>query len=268
MILRIDIDEKWLLDYARDVITNTEVEIVMVFDVGAATGRWTLYTYELLYKTPELRYHLFEPTYEQFQELTRSYGEMPNVALNNFALSDRSGLTQIHVEPFNEHSSLLGLEGDVRTIPVFTVDDYCDFHRIERISLLKIDVEGNEPQVIAGARRMLAERRIDCMQFEYGGRWDQSLAEQVRIVKSYGYRVFEFNADQKRIVEVETGTDDFGYRNLLAVVDHTSQPEPEPEKDPLMTPAWEELLTHHTDAEGRVLWPDDGVGGPPKEPDA
>ena len=55
-----------------------------------------------------------------------------------------------------------------RQVEVQTGDAYCTRHRIERIDLLKIDVEGAEHLVLRGFERMLHERRIEVIQFEYG----------------------------------------------------------------------------------------------------
>ena len=40
-------------------------------------------------------------------------------------------------------------------------------HGVDKIDLLKIDVEGFELQVLLGAQRMLSEGRIDAIQFEF-----------------------------------------------------------------------------------------------------
>ena len=39
---------------------------------------------------------------------------------------------------------------------------------IQRIDLLKIDAEGNELDIIKGARRMIEQQRVACIQFEFG----------------------------------------------------------------------------------------------------
>jgi hypothetical protein len=49
------------------------------------------------------------------------------------------------------------------------LDDVCADEGIDHVDLLKIDTEGNELAVLAGASRMLSGRRVDRVQFEFGG---------------------------------------------------------------------------------------------------
>lgn len=54
------------------------------------------------------------------------------------------------------------------TVSLTTLDNFSERQKIERIDFLKIDVEGAELAVLRGARRLLAERRIRFIQFEFG----------------------------------------------------------------------------------------------------
>ena len=47
-----------------------------------------------------------------------------------------------------------------------TLDDYCNDAGVNRIDLLKIDVEGAEQRVLTGATRMFGEERIDVVLIE------------------------------------------------------------------------------------------------------
>lgn len=49
-----------------------------------------------------------------------------------------------------------------------TLDDFCAERGIEAIDYLKIDVEGAEHRVLKGARSLLQDDKIACIQFEYG----------------------------------------------------------------------------------------------------
>jgi hypothetical protein len=51
-------------------------------------------------------------------------------------------------------------------VPSWTLDEFCNTERIERINFLKVDVEGFELSVFRGAERLLRERRVDYICFE------------------------------------------------------------------------------------------------------
>lgn len=59
------------------------------------------------------------------------------------------------------------------TVPLTTVDAMLDSLQLQRLFLLKIDTEGFDPLVLQGARRSLAEHKVDLVLFEYnsGGVW-------------------------------------------------------------------------------------------------
>jgi hypothetical protein len=64
----------------------------------------------------------------------------------------------------------MGIEMVAReTVKVSTLDAVADDLGLERIHFLKLDVEGFEFQCLRGAERLIGERRIDYIQFEFGG---------------------------------------------------------------------------------------------------
>jgi hypothetical protein len=56
----------------------------------------------------------------------------------------------------------------VEEVPATTLDLYCERNGVAEIDLLKVDVEGAEFQVLVGARRLLDERRVRRLTFEFG----------------------------------------------------------------------------------------------------
>jgi hypothetical protein len=50
-----------------------------------------------------------------------------------------------------------------------TIDNYCLNNDIEKIYFLKLDVEGHELKVLQGASKMIFDKKIDFIQFEFGG---------------------------------------------------------------------------------------------------
>jgi FkbM family methyltransferase len=162
---------KFYLGYLREGMT--------VFDAGANVGELTLLFSKFV---GEGRVHAFEASADAFARLNsvcHAAGRC-NVVLNHLALSDREGTARLHVYG-GKHLSWSSLAARplenygidakplaTETVAATTVDGYCEQHGVARIDLLKIDVEGAEYQVLLGARRMLRQKLVGCVAFEFG----------------------------------------------------------------------------------------------------
>ena len=141
-----------------------------MFDVGANVGDWSVHAAVAL---PEATIHAFEPVPDTFSALARSATALPGrIVANPAGLSDRDGTIALNVMADDSTlSSIVALhEGEGRRVDcaMRSGDAYMAEHKIDRIDLLKIDVEGAEHLVLQGFARALAEGRIDVIQFEYG----------------------------------------------------------------------------------------------------
>jgi len=146
-------------------------DVKIVFDVGANKGN---YAKACLVRFNGAKVHAFEllpSTYAKLEANVRS----PFAVLNNFGLSDSDGVLAVNYSPDNDQiASLVDVEaihsGEWHTVPVTvsTGDAYCEKMGIDKIDLLKIDVEGAEGQVLQGFNRMFAEQAISTVQFEFG----------------------------------------------------------------------------------------------------
>jgi hypothetical protein len=58
---------------------------------------------------------------------------------------------------------------EVETVSLRRIDDICRELAIERVDLLKLDVEGHELAALEGARDLLERGAIWAIQFEFGG---------------------------------------------------------------------------------------------------
>ena len=159
--------------FAKEILPSANV----VFDVGANIGLWTQ---SALLTNPNAQYHCFEPCPSTFAEL--SANEFPaNVILNNFGLGDAEGTLKMYLDPLvSGNNSLYSRRGIPRPpvgevdVRLTTLDTYCVERGIDRVSFVKIDVEGHELALLKGAARMLAEGRIECIQIEYNDSWIDS----------------------------------------------------------------------------------------------
>lgn len=176
---------------------------MIAFDVGAHVGYLTILFSKLVGSGAV---HAFEPAPAAFGALRSALAreQASNVIANPLALSDRTGPVRLNCYdgPFQAFSTMAnrpladyGVDaGPVRPeeVEATTLDAYCQTKDVNRIDLLKIDVEGAELQVLRGAREMLEARRIGCVAFEFGqttfdmGNRPEEIAD---LFHEHGYRL-------------------------------------------------------------------------------
>jgi FkbM family methyltransferase len=179
----------------------------VVFDVGANIGEWSR---ELVRNwDEELIMYAFEPSKETFSELTKlelSTDSKVFFRPFNLALSNRNGEENLHISEQlagtnSIHKRYFGPEFPgqelVEKVGVIRGDSFCEEQGIEHIDFVKIDTEGHEMAVLAGFETMLDNRRIDYIQFEYGGTWIDSrhfLIEAFQFFGSRGYQIAKIHS--------------------------------------------------------------------------
>jgi FkbM family methyltransferase len=202
------------LDAANDMEHNGELLVqervlsampagrkVVALDVGANKGEWSD---ALLSKANDrpIEVHLFEPASATFNELSdhmRREGGRSKVI--NQALSDKKGSADFYVMGAglgtnSLHANPNGAES-VESVTLNTVDDYCQESGISHIDLMKIDAEGHDMAVLAGASRMLSQGAITALQFEYNQRWIESrhfLKDAFDLMLPLGYKIGKVTA--------------------------------------------------------------------------
>lgn len=154
------------VDREYDIATAPNPQIIV--DVGANVGMASLF---LASRFPECEVHAIEPcpkTYERLVENTRA---LPNIRTHNLAISSQSGTAAFYVNEAHFGSSLIQRGGsDERKVDVFTrtLDGFIDDLGVDRIGLLKFDLEGYEAEMMRGldARRVaqfVGELHFDLM---------------------------------------------------------------------------------------------------------
>lgn len=119
-----------------------------------------------------VRVHAFE-LLSGNQMLLKLLFERFNVpgAVHAMALSNFTGSvwrpTFVRTGQENSHASITSGGRGFDRLDTTSVDAYSREHGVGRIAWLSLDAEGWDPLIIDGATRMLRERRVDLLEFEY-----------------------------------------------------------------------------------------------------
>ena len=141
-------------------------------DVGAHAGYFSLLASHRV--GPSGRVFAIEPNPRTFATLRDHLTQ--NVAGNVHAmmcgLADRQGILALHMPPsqLDYNATVLPREGWTRVdVPVRTLDDCVREWKIDRIDLVKIDVEGAEPLVLGGGEEALSRGVVRHAMIEVNG---------------------------------------------------------------------------------------------------
>ena len=194
--------EPWL-HVAQSHITNGDT----VFDVGAHIGRHTIHFSHLCGNNGTV--YAFEPDRDNYGILQNniSRNKIINCETLPIALSDKQNNTTLHLNPNSSEGHSIIAKGHTWSsdkheqikVECQTLDAVCTTNDIEKIKLLKIDVEGAHFLVLQGATIMLSQRKVDLIICEAGsnthhisGRTDKELLTQM---VEYGYLPFLHDGD-------------------------------------------------------------------------
>ena len=159
----------WAFDVLR-FLSDRQPRVI--FDIGANVGQTTEYLHRFF---PHASCYAFEPAPTTFRALTAAVGHLKTVSLHPFAFGEGEGTRPMAVYDYSDMSTLVIPPGLVAAggvtlerVAVRTVDSFCAEQHIERIDILKMDVEAYESKVLRGCQRMLTEGRIDYIYSEVG----------------------------------------------------------------------------------------------------
>ena len=196
-------------------------------DIGAHTGVYSLAA--IAAGAEEV--HSFEPHFANFARMQLNF-RGNGYALNNahmLAVGEKSEWSTFHLPTSLEYLSTgggLAQKPNARKFPVEVVclDEFFEPSAHSNVGVMKVDVEGLEPQVLLGAAKILNESRpiifFECIDKESGYNVQSILA-------SHGYTFFMACDDTAQLIPisdvrpeyVDDGTINMARLNRIAVPD-------------------------------------------------
>ena len=166
--------KRWFVDHVR--------ADWWMFDIGANVGYYTILFSQLATRG---RVFAFEPTATAAMlRANLRHNKVENAEIHEVALAATTGEREDRIY------RLWGTDGEVKTWPFSSLDDFIERHRIERVDCLKIDVDSFDFDVLRGAERTLADRNpVVIVELNHAlARRNQSVGEALAWLARRGYR--------------------------------------------------------------------------------
>lgn len=193
-----------LLDFDREDLYSMVKPGQTIFDVGGNIGDTALHFAKL--QNNDGKIFCFEPVPHLFERLKHnvSINDFKNISIHNIALSDKREELFFNL-PQSQNSGGIFLSNKVteesKKVLSIPLDDFCNEHKIEKLDLIKIDVEGFELKVLKGAEQTLKKFKpkmfIEINDFHLH-RAGGSAKEVVALLEQIGYKISR--ADNKEAI--------------------------------------------------------------------
>ena len=195
-----------------DMKTILNVSPKCIFDVGANDGE-TARRFSSSFPTATI--YSFEPDHQTFRRLAETTRKLENVRIINRALGQSVGQASLFRNSFDATNSLLPSVEDAEeyvvrpdylrpigteTVMIDTIDHFCSEQGIDGIDILKIDTQGYELEVLAGASETLARRGVPLIYAEVS--FIRFYEHQPLFDEVYGYL---YDRDYRMVGIYETG---------------------------------------------------------------
>lgn len=191
---------------------------LVVYDIGASVG----YVSTCLAKVSKVRQvYAFEPIRSVFETLKTRTAAYPHITCFQIALGDSAGSAEIHLNKSLTSSSLLKLlpthgkefpwtqELGTESIPIARLDDFAREQALLPADIIKVDVQGFELHVLAGAKQCLAQAKYCILELSFVPLFESgpSFDEIYGALRTAGYRLIglsgEIRGKSGRVLQVD-----------------------------------------------------------------
>lgn len=159
------------LDAQAFLLKRMGVERPVIFDVGANLGNVTA-RYRTMF--PQAEIYSFEPFPTLYEGLVKRFAGDEHVHVLPLAVSNEVGSAEFHLTGFHTTNSLLPRAREHRryypqiaeatnetiTVETISLDVFCAERQIERVDVLKFDIQGGEKLALAGATEVLRHKGL------------------------------------------------------------------------------------------------------------
>lgn len=174
----------------------------VVFDVGANVGTSALYFSDIV--GAEGQVYSFEPVHQEALLHTVTVNKKTNVEVLAYAISEQAGFATFalsdkgidaRISEFASGQKAVNIRQTAHevTVPVITIDQFVEEREIDRIDLIKLDIEGTEEYALRGAVKTLERLRpnLSIASYHTDPLGDPQHHKLVALLKTLSYEIEE-----------------------------------------------------------------------------
>jgi FkbM family methyltransferase len=201
---------------------------IYLMDIGANVGNYSIQMHRI-FSGIDHQIYSFEPskkTYEQLCNNLKKNELTQQILPFQIGFSDKKSELEFYNNADGSEfgsiykQDIFGNNFIKETIQLNSLDEFCEEKHIKEIHFVKIDVEGHELNVLKGALHLLANEKINFIQFEFGGCniHSKTFLKDIFLILDKNYIIYRTLVDGwSPISKYNPKFEIFSYSNLVAV---------------------------------------------------
>jgi FkbM family methyltransferase len=183
-----------------------------VLDIGANVGMFSLVASRVLKNKGII--HAFEPSQATYDILRQNINnnKCENVTIHRLALSDADGMLTLSTPKVkhgtdafaylsNSQDTTVNEDAQKESVEVKTLDNFLSDNNIEKVDLIKIDIEGAELLCFKGAEKLLTGTHkpiilFECFEDLCKSRFNYSMMDLFKFLDQKNYNIHQFESWQ------------------------------------------------------------------------
>lgn len=151
----------------------------VIFDLGGYEGQWASDIFAKYLST----IYVFEPFHKYFIFIKNRFKHNKNIHPFEYGLSKKKGKVKLFTNGDSTSEFLETDKGEYVTMRLESFVDFCNRHKIKKIDLVKINIEGGEYDLLEGILERDFQKNIKNFQIQFHDYTEDSEQRMVRIQK-------------------------------------------------------------------------------------
>lgn len=201
IVVKRNINKELLFNFFT-ILNEINYEPKHIIDVGANHGAWTR---ETLNHFPKAYYSLFEPQYWLQDSIQDIISVNSKVSFNAYGVGKERGTFKFTIHERDDSCSFKYTEDEAKKkgfkqidLPVITLDEFIDEKKLPIPDLVKIDAEGLDLEVLAGASSFFGKTEIFMVEASVNNKdYDNTFLKTINYMNDKGYKLFDVTALNK-----------------------------------------------------------------------